>query len=129
MGTGFPRVFYLRYHYYPIYFPLMALSRWVVTASAPLAEAAGGKGACGEVFRGTSDPDYQLLLASIERGKATLDKKPRYGSEGFEPNHQYVREMKRYGIVPDSFQWSEESLNVFQSDQAYWESFWYRPDP
>ena len=33
-GTGFPRVFYLRYHYYPIYFPLMALSRWAVSASA-----------------------------------------------------------------------------------------------
>lgn len=29
-GTGFPRVFYLRYHYYPIYFPLMALSRWAL---------------------------------------------------------------------------------------------------
>jgi squalene-hopene/tetraprenyl-beta-curcumene cyclase len=27
-GTGFPRVFYLRYHYYPIYFPLLALSHW-----------------------------------------------------------------------------------------------------
>ncbi|MBL9080754.1 MAG: terpene cyclase/mutase family protein [Planctomycetales bacterium] len=27
-GTGFPRVFYLRYHYYRIYFPLMAMSRW-----------------------------------------------------------------------------------------------------
>ncbi|MFM8734352.1 MAG: squalene--hopene cyclase [Pirellulales bacterium] len=26
-GTGFPQVFYLRYHYYPIYFPLLALSR------------------------------------------------------------------------------------------------------
>jgi squalene-hopene/tetraprenyl-beta-curcumene cyclase len=26
-GTGFPRVFYLRYHLYRIYFPLMALSR------------------------------------------------------------------------------------------------------
>lgn len=25
-GTGFPRVFYLRYHYYPIYFPLLALA-------------------------------------------------------------------------------------------------------
>jgi squalene-hopene/tetraprenyl-beta-curcumene cyclase len=24
-GTGFPRVFYLRYHLYPIYFPLLAL--------------------------------------------------------------------------------------------------------
>jgi len=31
-GTGFPRVFYLRYHMYPIYFPLMALSRWAVFA-------------------------------------------------------------------------------------------------
>jgi squalene cyclase len=25
-GTGFPRVFYLRYHYYRIYFPLLALT-------------------------------------------------------------------------------------------------------
>ncbi len=29
-GTGFPQVFYLRYHYYPIYFPLMALAQWTV---------------------------------------------------------------------------------------------------
>lgn len=27
-GTGFPLVFYLRYHDYPNYFPLMALGRW-----------------------------------------------------------------------------------------------------
>jgi squalene-hopene/tetraprenyl-beta-curcumene cyclase len=27
-GTGFPRVFYLRYHYYPIYFPLLALAKY-----------------------------------------------------------------------------------------------------
>jgi squalene-hopene/tetraprenyl-beta-curcumene cyclase len=27
-GTGFPLVFYLRYHYYPIYFPLLALAQW-----------------------------------------------------------------------------------------------------
>jgi squalene-hopene/tetraprenyl-beta-curcumene cyclase len=26
-GTGFPQVFYLRYHWYPIYFPLLALAR------------------------------------------------------------------------------------------------------
>lgn len=31
-GTGFPRVFYLRYHYYHIYFPLMALARWRTSA-------------------------------------------------------------------------------------------------
>ena len=27
-GTGFPRVFYLRYHMYPIYFPLQALAKY-----------------------------------------------------------------------------------------------------
>lgn len=30
-GTGFPRVFYLRYHYYCLYFPLMALARYAKT--------------------------------------------------------------------------------------------------
>ena len=28
-GTGFPRVFYLRYHMYRMYFPLMAIGRWL----------------------------------------------------------------------------------------------------
>ncbi len=28
-GTGFPRVFYLRYHLYRLYFPIMALGRWL----------------------------------------------------------------------------------------------------
>lgn len=28
-GTGFPRVFYLKYHMYPVYFPLMALGRYL----------------------------------------------------------------------------------------------------
>jgi squalene-hopene/tetraprenyl-beta-curcumene cyclase len=33
-GTGFPRVFYLRYHYYRIYFPLLALSQWLAATQA-----------------------------------------------------------------------------------------------
>ncbi len=37
-GTGFPKVFYLRYHYYPIYFPLLALASYVDS----LDTAAGG---------------------------------------------------------------------------------------
>lgn len=31
-GTGFPRVFYLKYHLYSVYFPLMALGRYRVHA-------------------------------------------------------------------------------------------------
>jgi len=33
-GTGFPKVFYLRYHYYPIYFPLIALAKHSAAAAA-----------------------------------------------------------------------------------------------
>lgn len=29
-GTGFPKVFYLRYHLYPVYFPLLALARFML---------------------------------------------------------------------------------------------------
>ncbi len=33
-GTGFPKVFYLKYHYYRHYFPLMALGRWLTAVKA-----------------------------------------------------------------------------------------------
>jgi squalene-hopene/tetraprenyl-beta-curcumene cyclase len=38
-GTGFPQVFYLRYHLYPIYFPLLALAKWAGEMGACLEEA------------------------------------------------------------------------------------------
>ena len=79
------------------------------------------------MFQSTSDPDYQALLAAIQRGKAVLDKRPRYGTQGFEPNHQYLREMKKYGVMSDALEWSDQDLDVFQADQAYWKSFWFRP--
>ena len=33
-GTGFPKVFYLRYHMYRLYFPLMAMGRFVQARAA-----------------------------------------------------------------------------------------------
>jgi squalene-hopene/tetraprenyl-beta-curcumene cyclase len=40
-GTGFPKVFYLKYHMYPLYFPLMALARYAGRAGdvSPLMES------------------------------------------------------------------------------------------
>jgi hypothetical protein len=35
-GTGFPRVFYLRYHMYRLYFPLMAIGRYLAAHEAEL---------------------------------------------------------------------------------------------
>jgi squalene-hopene/tetraprenyl-beta-curcumene cyclase len=40
-GTGFPRVFYLKYHYYRIYFPLMALSRYSEAVSRSVTTSPG----------------------------------------------------------------------------------------
>ena len=42
-GTGFPKVFYLKYHLYRVYFPLMALARYqAATAVATAVEVATG---------------------------------------------------------------------------------------
>ncbi len=38
-GTGFPRVFYLKYHLYPLYFPVMALARYRRLEAAGATEA------------------------------------------------------------------------------------------
>ncbi|HJZ59024.1 MAG TPA: hypothetical protein VKE74_29035, partial [Gemmataceae bacterium] len=35
-GTGFPRVFYLKYHMYPVYFPLMALGKYAAAIGCRL---------------------------------------------------------------------------------------------
>src|SRR5215467_3735034 len=42
-GTGFPKVFYLRYHLYATYFPLWALSLWRETSRQERSEAVHGK--------------------------------------------------------------------------------------
>jgi squalene-hopene/tetraprenyl-beta-curcumene cyclase len=43
-GTGFPKVFYLKYHMYALYFPLMALSRYnAARASRPSSNGQGRK--------------------------------------------------------------------------------------
>jgi squalene-hopene/tetraprenyl-beta-curcumene cyclase len=43
-GTGFPRVFYLKYHMYPVYFPLMALARYARAVGGGQWVESGGTG-------------------------------------------------------------------------------------
>ncbi len=46
-GTGFPKVFYLKYHMYRLYFPLMALARYARATGRAEALAPGTTGAAG----------------------------------------------------------------------------------
>jgi squalene-hopene/tetraprenyl-beta-curcumene cyclase len=43
-GTGFPKVFYLKYHMYRLYFPLMALARYARLVGQQLGSGAGSSG-------------------------------------------------------------------------------------
>lgn len=104
---------------------------------APLSKAAGGYGLCRsrgrgkgksqrvEVFADTSDPDYQMILAVCTDGRDYLDKNKRFDMPGFSPTPQYVREMRRYGIIAEDI--TTSSIDVYQTDDAYWRSLWYQP--
>ena len=86
----------------------------------PLARDAGGFGSCGEVFKDKEDPDYKSLLQAVTDCKARADTLPRFGTQGFRPNRQYIREMKKYGVLPADFDAATGTVDPFQTDQAYW---------
>ena len=78
------------------------------------------------IFSDTADPDFQRILAHIQTAQEKLGEIKRFDMTGFKPNEHYVREMKRYGILPSSFDLQKEPINVYATDQAYWRSFWHR---
>jgi hypothetical protein len=93
----------------------------------PLPKEAGGWGTCRSAFTGKDDIAYKILLAAIKKQKERLDSVPRFGTPEFKPNKQYVREMKRFGVLPAEFNLSRDPIDVFETDRRYWEQFWCRP--
>jgi hypothetical protein len=93
----------------------------------PLPKSAGGWGACPSQFTGKDDIAYKTLLAAILKQKKRLEGVPRFGTPEFKPNKQYVREMKRFGVLPARFDVSRDPIDVFETDQQYWKQFWCRP--
>jgi cytochrome c553 len=108
---------------------------------APLARDAGGLGLCGKKgpdgkpeagtspFASTDDPDYARLLAEVGRGKGRLEEKKRFDMAGFVPNRHYLREMRRYGVLPADLDPASPGrpIDPYEVDEAYWRSFWYAP--
>lgn len=37
--------------------------------------------------------------------------------------------MKRFGVLPDSFDLATDRIDPYETDQAYWRSLWYQPPP
>ncbi len=67
------------------------------------------------------------MLAVFRLGKEESDKRPRYGTPGFRPNRQYIREMKKYGVLPADFDPASSPIDIFATDQAYWRTYWHTP--
>jgi len=105
---------------------------------APLSPRSAGYGLCAEhdseagesrpaaVFADANDPDYQKILAMCADGSDYLDKNKRFDMPGFRPTLQYVREMRRFGIIADNVA-ANAAIDAYQTDVAYWRSLWYRP--
>ena len=102
---------------------------------APLAKAAGGLGLCtsggadgpSAVFSSTSDPGYAALYAMIDAGRRRLNDIKRFDMPGFRPRPEYLREMKRYAILPEAFDIGKDPVDPYALDRQYWDSFIYRP--
>jgi cytochrome c553 len=95
---------------------------------APLAKSAGGYESCGSaILPGKDDPRYRTILAAIERTKTRLDEIKRFDMPGFVPPPQYVRELKKYQILPPEHV-STTPINTYELEQKYWRSLWYRPE-
>jgi len=106
---------------------------------APLAKQSGGYGLCrqrkknGEpgdsavVFANTDDPDYRKVLQLCRDGKRHLQQNRRFDMPGFRPTPMYVREMKKYGVLPADAA-ADAEIDVYATDRAYWRSLWYRYD-
>jgi len=105
---------------------------------APLAADAGGYGLCKQrnedgsfgqsviVFADANDPDYQKILALCNDGKQRLEQIKRFDMPGFRPTQGYIREMKKYGLLPRNLP-KDALIDVYATDRAYWRSLWWQP--
>lgn len=101
---------------------------------APLAVEAGGWGLCQQprggtnaaVFASKDDPDYRKLLDLCVAGQQHLARVKRFDMPGFRPRVDWVREMRRYGILPLDTP-DDASVDVYETERRYWESLWHRP--
>ena len=96
---------------------------------APLAKEAGGLGLCTNaqgkaVFATREDPGYAKLLAVVEDAKKMLDADPRFDMPNFCPNQEYIREMKRYGILPQDADPARCRIDPYDVDRRYWSLDW-----
>ena len=79
------------------------------------------------VFASTADPGYQAIRAMIIAGREFLERgSTRFDMTNFKPRPDWVREMKRYGVLPECVK-PGEVTDAYAVEQDYWKSLWHQP--
>ncbi|NQV36277.1 MAG: hypothetical protein HQ515_26530 [Phycisphaeraceae bacterium] len=94
---------------------------------APLAKEAGGWGMCPDVFKSRDDVGYRTMSRAAVNWQTQWRKSRAFGSPDFQVNHQYRREMARFGLLPEDTPLNQ--IDPYQTDQRYWKMFHYHPSP
>lgn len=108
---------------------------------APLAKDAGGLEMCRkldakgkatdevvEVFKDKNDPDFQTMLKFIEEmSEMRHTTHSSWYMDSFKADPAYVREMIRYGVLPATFNIETDELDVYETDEKYFQRHWYKP--
>jgi hypothetical protein len=93
---------------------------------APLGKEAGGWGICPDVFKSKDDPDYKIMSGAATNWQVEWQKSFAFGSPTFQVNHQYIREMVRFGILPENTH--AKDVDPYETDRRYWEAFHHKPE-
>jgi len=80
------------------------------------------------IFADRTDADYRAILTMCEAGRRRLDQIKRFDMPGFRPRPEYLREMKRFGVLPASLDLDKDPINVYSLDRRYWALFGWKPE-
>jgi len=119
------RLAYLKFGEAPPHQALCNLTRpeMSLLLRAPLAREAGGLQLCGRaVLADRSDSDYCTMLAAVEEAAERLKRHKRFDMPGFRPSPYYVRQMRRYGVLPERLD-DRQPFDPYAVDRAYWALF------
>ena len=81
------------------------------------------------IFESADDSDYVKILAHLRAAGQRLDEIKRFDMPGFKPSEQYVRELKRFGVLAAGFDLVKDPIDAYAMDRMYWHSLWWSPEP
>ena len=80
------------------------------------------------IFADRADPDYEAILTPLRAARDRLEKIKRFDMPGFQPRYEYLREMKRYGVLPAEFDLANPpEVDPYELDRRYWRQFHHLP--